>query len=1019
MSTAYICPMCVFNCDNLPDLEQHLEAHENNSIQSPVKQQQSNKSVRNSPLYAKSQSALNLQQQQQQQNRSPINNSSKPLISSPTCSSPNKTYDRRYSCKSCPFSTHSVKAYFNHRQMAHGEQLIVTECPYCDYASQYPGKVKKHLTDEHPLQQISTVKSPTQSNRTTLHGNSINNTIEQNAINNNVEKAITRFTDCPFCSFTSVDSEAFRKHVLTNHLSDKNFRCLVCNRLYRYRGDCSFHIRKKHSDRMIGDNIESLREYIGEFQPNSMTAIELKELLSCPLTPSLASIPSLNGTPNNIRQSSTPLIQSQQPNPPHAFRCGYCKFSSVNSGDVKKHQTWKHAGFESNILPIDPNDPQQQPIGCYKRKRVHSTKSTSNEDDGHTIRRARISMPLQRELIVDTSQSAMVSIANTDNDPVSGDLLSPNDPRPPPVDGDQLAMKTTNNHLSTQHQIFAIGALSSRVYKCTRCERLAPHRWIIERHIRAKHPSDSDNMSNVIIEIEKPLATSTSGEPMTATKSSSATSDQDSLTSTIPKAFSCSACSIQSYHLWVILRHIRNVHHTDGSNAKIIDNINNQIIEDSDDLESDTPVHNISSNTMTITSNSNDDHNNNNNNSNNKYNDDKDETKTQQNSLNNEEMLTRLINTAMTARKMNAPNSFLENLPTSLMNNNVAATLATLLGQLTNKQLTQQQQQQQQQQCQGEKAPLAKRYKCSLCSHISAWGGNVKKHLKRMHTGDDGGYVIDLGVELANSGAHLSTQLSLMSNTEELDEVDEKPMVSMNTTKIRPTNGNGYQLYQDFYQQSSEIVNTKLKDIDNSPSFAPMSSTNSFQSTRPERLYGCSVCSFECTNPTNIHRHVELHSGDDGGGFQCSQCFFLSKWRASIRKHMISAHGSSLASLTNVLEPLTLVKSHDATVIVKKWLIHENGIKHEDDPNNNNTHTMDASIYYCSSCPYTNNSRLSFEQHVIHHSLPKTNANVYTCTFCTFNSYEQDSFEDHQILHIMKEDFQQDATANTLENTVI
>ncbi len=37
--------------------------------------------------------------------------------------------------------------------MAHDEQLIITECPFCDYASQYPGKVKKHLTDEHPLQQ--------------------------------------------------------------------------------------------------------------------------------------------------------------------------------------------------------------------------------------------------------------------------------------------------------------------------------------------------------------------------------------------------------------------------------------------------------------------------------------------------------------------------------------------------------------------------------------------------------------------------------------------------------------------------------------------------------------------------------------------------------------------------------------------------------------------------------------------------------------------------------------------------
>lgn len=78
MATAYICPMCVFNCDNLPDLEQHLEgkyridgwgkrsscfvflAHENNSIQSPIKRQPPTKSVRNSPLYAKSQAVLNL-----------------------------------------------------------------------------------------------------------------------------------------------------------------------------------------------------------------------------------------------------------------------------------------------------------------------------------------------------------------------------------------------------------------------------------------------------------------------------------------------------------------------------------------------------------------------------------------------------------------------------------------------------------------------------------------------------------------------------------------------------------------------------------------------------------------------------------------------------------------------------------------------------------------------------------------------------------------------------------------------
>lgn len=140
------------------------------------------------------------------------------------------------------------------------------------------------------------------------------------------------------------------------------------------------------------------------------------------------------------------------------------------------------------------------------------------------------------------------------------------------MDSNQTIIKTHNTQLS------AIGSLSSRVYKCIRCERLAPHRWIIERHIRAKHPSDIDNISDIILEIDKPLTSSTNGEPpMTATKSSSSTSDQDALNSTVPKAFSCSACSIQSYHLWVILRHIRNVHSDDGSNAKIIDNINNQV----------------------------------------------------------------------------------------------------------------------------------------------------------------------------------------------------------------------------------------------------------------------------------------------------------------------------------------------------------------------------------------------------------------------------------------------------------
>lgn len=169
----------------------------------------------------------------------------------------------------------------------------------------------------------------------------------------------------------------------------------------------SFHIRKKHSDLMVGDNVDSLREYVGDFHPNSMTAAELKELLSGPSTPSLSSGPSTNTTPNNGRSPSISSNGQQQGNPPHSFRCGYCKFSSVNSGDVKKHQTWKHANLPSNILPLDLSDPQQQPVAGYKRKRVHSTKGSLQDEEGPAVRRPRLSMPLQRSLALDGLSSSL------------------------------------------------------------------------------------------------------------------------------------------------------------------------------------------------------------------------------------------------------------------------------------------------------------------------------------------------------------------------------------------------------------------------------------------------------------------------------------------------------------------------------------------------------------------------------------------------------------------------------------
>ena len=42
-------------------------------------------------------------------------------------------------------------------------------------------------------------------------------------------------TDCPYCDFKTTDIEQFKFHIIA-HIRDKNYRCLLCNRLYKYRG---------------------------------------------------------------------------------------------------------------------------------------------------------------------------------------------------------------------------------------------------------------------------------------------------------------------------------------------------------------------------------------------------------------------------------------------------------------------------------------------------------------------------------------------------------------------------------------------------------------------------------------------------------------------------------------------------------------------------------------------------------------------------------------------------------------
>lgn len=72
-----------------------------------------------------------------------------------------------------------------------------------------------------------------------------------------------------------------------------------------------------------------------------------------------------------------------------------------------------------------------------------------------------------------------------------------------------------------------------RVFQCSSCHQQGTYKWVVERHIRAKHPDQHDAH---VIELPAELAVKL-----------------QKLTPPL-KRFRCSLCPLQSKHTWVIVR---------------------------------------------------------------------------------------------------------------------------------------------------------------------------------------------------------------------------------------------------------------------------------------------------------------------------------------------------------------------------------------------------------------------------------------------------------------------------------
>ena len=142
----------------------------------------------------------------------------------------------------------------------------------------------------------------------------------------------------------------------------------------------------------------------------------------------------------------------------------------------RKHQARKHPNVESKVVKIIRQDSEQQNLPMNING---SEEDDDDEDDSHQIKSIK-TLPKQSTSVPILSNFAPV-----------------------------------------------------RVFECSSCHQQGTYKWVVERHIRAKHPEQPG-----VHVIELPAELSVKLQKITPPL----------------KRFRCSLCPLQSKHSWVVIR---------------------------------------------------------------------------------------------------------------------------------------------------------------------------------------------------------------------------------------------------------------------------------------------------------------------------------------------------------------------------------------------------------------------------------------------------------------------------------
>lgn len=131
--------------------------------------------------------------------------------------------------------------------------------------------------------------------------------------------------ECPYCTYYSNGNDAEYLYHVKDHLCGKAFRCVLCNSVYKYRGDCVVHLKRKHQK---ADMIA--HSYVDKFNLDSLEIVQICSLLK-------------------------PKQNEEFENEEKLFGCAYCDYKANYKGDVFKHQTRRHPGTAKSVNALSSN----------------------------------------------------------------------------------------------------------------------------------------------------------------------------------------------------------------------------------------------------------------------------------------------------------------------------------------------------------------------------------------------------------------------------------------------------------------------------------------------------------------------------------------------------------------------------------------------------------------------------------------------------------------------------------------